>query len=218
MKLLLNLLPALCFFITYYLAPPENNLIYATFAIVASSLIAFALSYTIYKKVERMQIVILVILLIFAIPTIYFKDPSFIKWKVSIINIILAIALFICQFGFKKNIAEALTGIKNPIPENLWQRVTIAATIYLLALAAINYVLAFMLPDLFNIDPKKAESIWVNYKTYGNAILNFIFVAIAFNWLFNKLTFEQKKELENMLDNAKKKHLGNNQDNDKKEE
>ena len=63
------------------------------------------------------------ILLIFAIPTIYFKDPSFIKWKVSIINIILAIALFICQFGFKKNIAEALTGIKNPIPENLWQRV-----------------------------------------------------------------------------------------------
>ena len=75
-----------------------------------------------------------------------------------------------------------------------------------------------MLPDLFNIDPKKAESIWVNYKTYGNAILNFIFVAIAFNWLFNKLTFEQKKELENMLDNAKKKHLGNNQDNDKKDE
>jgi intracellular septation protein len=206
MKFLLNILPGLCFIITYY-ASPENNMIYAAFAGVVSALIAFALNYTLYKTISRMQIIVLVTLLIFSIPTIYFNNPAFLKLKISILNILIAIILLICQFGFKSNIAKLLTGIENPIPNNLWKRITIYTSCYLLACAALNYFIAFYLPTFFDITVEKADNIWVNYKTYGNAIINFIFICYIFNYTFDKLTDTQKAELENLLTSAKEKHL-----------
>ena len=45
----------------------------------------------------------------------------------------------------------------------------------------LNVIIAFYLPTLFGIDPKSAESLWVDYKTFGNAILNFLFsIAVIF--------------------------------------
>lgn len=216
MKFLLNILPALCFFIVYYSSPQENSIVYATFAVLASSLIAFALNYALFKSISRMQVIILVLLLLFAAPTIYFNDPSFIKWKVSIVNILMALGLGVCQFGFKTNIAKALTGIANPIPEELWEKLTLATIVFLLICALLNYFLAFGLTEYFNVDAKKADDIWVNYKTYGNGILNFIFVMVAFNKTYEKLTPTQKQELETLLTLAKEKHLAKKNSNDDK--
>lgn len=210
MKFFLNILPALCFFLTYKLA--GGDLIWATIAIVISSIFAFTTNYVLFRSISRFQIVILAVLLIFAIPTILLNDPSFIKLKVSIVNIALALILFITQFGFRKNIAEAISGIKNPIPNNLWQKSTIATVIYLMLCAVLNYILAFKLPDLWEISPNSAEDIWVGYKTYGNAIINFIFIMIISCWVMNKLTDTQRKQLEILLTDLKKQKKIQKQD------
>ncbi|WP_294463206.1 septation protein IspZ [uncultured Ruminobacter sp.] len=98
MKLLLNLLPAICFFATYKFS--DHNLIYATIAVVISSVITLGGSWILQGKITRIQIVVILTLLVFAIPTIMVKDPSFIKWKVSVVNCVIASGLLICQFGF----------------------------------------------------------------------------------------------------------------------
>lgn len=204
MKFFLNIFPAICFFATYKLAA-ENSLIYATIAIVISSIIAFALSLILYRKLSRMQIIIFIILLLFALPTIYFNDPSIIKWKVSVVNIVMALAIGSCQFIFKTNVAKALTGITNPVPNEIWQQLTIAAIVFLFSCAGLNYLLAFELPNLFSsVTPEQAENIWVNYKTYGNGILNFIFIIFAFKYTYSRLSPMQKLELEDLMKLSKK--------------
>ncbi len=220
MKLILNLLPAICFFVCYKYT--GNNLIYATWALIISAVASFGLAFALYRKIERFQIALIILMLVFAIPTVLLDDPSFIKWKVSIVNLIMAIGLLICQFVFKTNIVKALSGIETPIPENLWKKATIFAALYLVFCAILNYFLAFQLTNIFSISETNAEEIWVNYKTYGNGILNFIFTMVIFSWIYSKLTDTQKTELEQLMDVVKSKnnsklesHNGSNSDNKK---
>ena len=174
MKLLLNILPAICFFLTYKFS--DHNLIYATIAVVISSVITLGGSWFLQGKITRIQIVVILVLFIFAIPTILVKDPDFIKWKVSVVNSVIAVAILLCQFVFKKDIIEALTGCKTPIPESVLKKAAVATAVYFLLCACLNYVIAFRLPEIMNINSDEAENLWVNYKTYGNGILNTVFM------------------------------------------
>ena len=217
MKFLLNILPAICFFLTYKLA--GGNLIWATGAIVISSVICFALNYMLYRTISRFQVVLLAVLLLFALPTIWLNDTNIIKLKVSIINIALALIILALQFIFKKNIVEAVSGVKTPIPTNIWQKATVAVASYLILCAGLNYILAFKLPDLFSsFSAQEAEDLWVAYKTYGNGIV----LLISF-WMTSKLSPEQKAELENLMNNlkeaqkAKKKKLPQNDEKKQKQ-
>ena len=208
MKFLLNILPAICFFLTYKLA--GGNLIWATGAIVISSVICFALNYVLYRAISRFQVVLLAVLLLFALPTIWLNDTNIIKLKVSVINIALALIILALQFIFKKNIVEAVSGVKTPIPTNLWQKATIAVAGYLILCAGLNYILAFKLPDLFSsFSAQEAEDLWVAYKSYGNGILNFIFVLLISFWMTSKLSPEQKAELENLMNKLKEAQKAN---------
>ncbi len=213
MKNLLNILPALCFFLTYKLA--GNDLIMATWALLASSGVAMTAYYFMYRTMSRFQIIFICALLIFALPTIIFNDTDFIKYKVSAVNIILAVTFLVIQFGFKKDIASVISGVENPIPDAVWRKATLAAAFFLLFCAGLNYILAFRLPDLFNgITPADAEEIWVNYKTYGNAILNVIFTMILFFWMYSRLNPAEKAQLERLMENMTGKQPSSVSDND----
>ncbi len=205
MNLLLNLLPAVCFFVAYKLS---GSLIGATAALLASSAVCMGLSWLLRGSVSRSQTAVLVLLLIFAVPTVVIKDPSFIKWKVSVVNAVIAAALLLCQFVFKKNVVEALSGYRTPIPESLFRKATAAAAVFFLLCAGLNYVLAFRLPDLAGVDPREAEDIWVNYKAYGNGILNSVFITAVFFWIYAKLDDGQREELEKLLGEAKRQKSG----------
>ena len=43
----------------------------------------------------------------------------------------------------------------------------------------LNIVIAFYLPALIGVTETEAEAIWVDYKTFGNAILNGVFALIC---------------------------------------
>lgn len=202
MKFFLSILPAICFFGTYKYF--DNNLIYATIAIIVSTVICFLISYIKYKKISRFQFVLLIVLLIFAVPTVIIKDPAFIKWKVSVVNIMMAIGLLVCQFIYKKDVIYTLSGIKTPIPQVLFKKMTILASIFLCLCAVLNYILAFKLPELSlligsNVTQSEAENIWVNYKTYGNGIINFVFTIYLYSWMNKRLSDKEKEELEKLL-------------------
>ena len=55
--------------------------------------------------------------------------------------------------------------------------------IFFVFAAMLNVIIAFFLPTLFGIDAITAESLWVDYKTFGNAILNFVFAVICILYL-----------------------------------
>ena len=177
---ILDIAPALAFFITYKMT---SDLITATAVIVGCCLIAFALQYIFWKKVSRMQVFVCAAVLLFGLPTVLLNDPQIIKWKVTVVNLIMATAILVCQHILKRNPFSYLFGQEIALPENLWLKLGTWWMIFFVFAAMLNVIIAFFLPTLFGIDAITAESLWVDYKTFGNAILNFVFAVICILYL-----------------------------------
>ena len=95
----IQFLPAIVFFAAFKLT---NNLVMATAVIVGACIICSALEYILTKHISKIQIFMLAAVILFGVPTVLLNDPDIIKWKVTVINLILASSLFISQEVFKK--------------------------------------------------------------------------------------------------------------------
>ena len=178
---ILDFAPAIAFFISYRLS---SDLVLATGVIIACCVLSFILQYILWHKTSRLQVFLTVAVLLFGIPTILLNDPVIIKWKVTVVNLILALALFVCQFVLRRNPFSYLFGKEIPLPDHIWAKLASSFMCYFVVAAGLNVIIAFYLPMLFGIDEKSAESLWVDYKTFGNAILNFVFAmgTIMYLW------------------------------------
>lgn len=174
---ILDFAPALAFFISYRMS---GDLILATGIIIACCVLSFALQYLLWRKFSRMQVFLTGAVLLFGLPTILLKDPAIIKWKVTVVNLILASAIFFFQVVLRKNPFAYLLGKELPLPDYIWAKIGLSFIFYFIVAAGLNVIIAFYLPTIFGIDEKYAESLWVDYKTFGNAILNFVFVMVVF--------------------------------------
>ncbi len=169
---IIEFLPVIIFFVSYKMT---SNLILATTLIVGSCVVATIAEAIITKKLSRMQVFLVFAVLIFGVPTILLKDPSIIKWKVTVVNMILATAIFFFQFILKKNPFALLLGKELPLPDKAFATLSVYWMVFFFFSGMLNIVIAFYLPDLFGITKEYAEELWVDYKTFGNSIINVIF-------------------------------------------
>ena len=172
----LEFLPVIIFFVCYKLT---NNLILATTLIVGACLITTAIQYVATKQLSRMQIFLVVAILLFGLPTVLLKDPSIIKWKVTVVNILFALTIFIFQFVLKKNPFSFLLQKELPIPDKAFALLGAYWMVFFFLSGLLNVVIAFYLPELIGVTESEAEALWVDYKTFGNPILNTIFALIT---------------------------------------
>ena len=169
---ILQFLPVIIFFVSY---KTTSDLILATSLIIGSVLVCSALEYLVTKTVSRLQIFLIAAVLIFGIPTVLLKDPNFIKMKITIVNLILALAIFVFQVILKKNPFAYLLKKDLPIPDSAYALLSKMWMIFFVFAAGLNIIIAFYLPELFGVSQLSAENLWVDYKTFGNAILNVVF-------------------------------------------
>lgn len=169
---ILQFLPVIIFFVSY---KTTSDLILATSLIIGSVLVCSALEYLVTKTVSRLQIFMIAAILVFGIPTVLLKDPNFIKLKISIVNLLLALAIFVFQVILKKNPFAYLLKKDLPIPDSAYALLSKMWMIFFVFAAGINIIIAFYLPELFGVTQQSAENLWVDYKTFGNAILNVVF-------------------------------------------
>ncbi len=174
---ILDFAPAIAFFVTYRWS---GDLVLATSVIIACCLISFLTQYILWRKASRMQVFLTIAVLLFGLPTILLKDPAIIMWKPSIVNWILAVTIFVCQFILHRNPFAYLFGREMPIPEHIWFKLGTYFMVYFVFAGLLNMVIAFHLPQIFNIDAKTAESYWVDYKTFGSTIINVTFTLFVF--------------------------------------
>ena len=104
-KSILEFVPLIAFFLAYYYFPNSNNLtgedlsvekiIFATKVFVPILLIASLLNYLILGTISKMSFITAVLVIFFGALTIWFKDPTFIKMKPTIIYLSFAVVLII---------------------------------------------------------------------------------------------------------------------------
>ena len=195
---IIEFLPVIIFFVSYKMT---SNLILATTLIVGSCVVATIAEAIITKKLSRMQVFLVFAVLIFGVPTILLKDPSIIKWKVTVVNMILATAIFFFQFILKKNPFALLLGKELPLPDKAFATLSVFWMVFFFFSGMLNIVIAFYLPDLFGITKEYAEELWVDYKTFGNSIINVIFALFTGFVLIKK--YPELLKNDNNLNNKK---------------
>ena len=195
---IIEFLPVIIFFVSYKMT---SNLILASTLIVGSCVVATIAEAIITKKISRMQVFLVFAVLIFGVPTILLKDPSIIKWKVTVVNMILATAIFFFQFILKKNPFSLLLGKELPLPDKAFATLSVYWMVFFFFSGLLNIVIAFYLPDIFGITKEYAEELWVDYKTFGNSIINVIFALFTGFVLIKK--YPELLKNDNNLNNNK---------------
>lgn len=178
MKSAFEFLVVVLFFATYMIS---KNIILATSVALAAGLIQAAWCWFKYRKLQTMQWLSLVLIVIFGGATIVFKNAHFIMWKPTVLFWLMASALLIAEM-MGKNILASTLGKEIAAPKPVWRKLTLAWVAFLVALGVLNLWVAYHF----------TESQWVSYKLFGSTGLLIAFVVAQTFYLSRYL--EQEKE------------------------
>ena len=155
MRILIDFFPIALFVTAYKL----YDIYTATAVLMAATVVQTAVIYTIDRKLQTMQKVTLVLIVVFGALTLALHDERFIKWKPTVLYASMAIVLAAALWGWKKNFLQLLLGSQLSLPEAVWGRLTVIWVAYFIFMAALNgYVAA-----LYSTED------WVNFKLWGYA-------------------------------------------------
>jgi len=161
MHALFEYLPLVVFFILF----KAVDIYWATGSLII--LAGLQLIYYLIKKepIPQRTLIFFVLIAVFGGLTIFMHDETFLKWKVTIINLFFAIALIISDKVFNKNIIKNFLGEALTLPEKIWGKLNLAWAIFFAFCAVLNWYVAFN----FDLDT------WVNFKVFGLTGLMFVF-------------------------------------------
>jgi len=169
MKLLVSFFPIILFFAVYkfygiYVSGPDA--IYAATAVaIVAAFIQTLWHWFVHKEVEKTHLITLVMLVVLGGMTLAFRDPTFIKWKPSVVNWLFG-AAFLLSPLFGKPLTERLMGHAIEVPDIIWKQLNYAWAIFFIAVGFLNLYVAY------NYD----EETWVNFKMFGLLGLTVLFI------------------------------------------
>ena len=189
-KSILEFVPLVTFFLAYYYYPNTDNLtgeelsvekiIFATKVFVPILLFASFLSYLILRTISKMSLITALLVIFFGALTIWFRDPTFIKMKPTIIYLSFA-SILIIGLMRNKSLLQSLMGSTLALEERGWMLLTKRIIIFFICLAFLNELVW----RYFGQDQ------WVNFKTFGLPILSLIFFAFQYR-LFQKYLIDKE--------------------------
>jgi intracellular septation protein len=190
MKLLLDFLPIVLFFVAFKAAdanksaaaawatshfgflvsggvvgPEEAPVLLATLVVVIATLAQVAFLAARGKKIDLMLWVSLALVVVMGGLTIWLRSETFIKWKPTLLYWVMGAAFALAPLLFGKNLLKVLLGEQLQLPDAVWQRLNGAWIGFFATMGAINLWVAYQ----FSTD------IWVNYKLFGSLGLMLVF-------------------------------------------
>lgn len=178
MKQFLDFLPLIVFFAFYKL----YDIYVASGALIVATALALVFTWVKYRKVEKMTLITFLMVLVFGTLTLVFHNDLFIKWKVTVIYALFALALLISQWVLKKPLVQRMLGKELTLPDKVWSNLNLAWAVFFLACGLANIYVAFWLP----------QSVWVNFKVFGLTVLTLVFTLLSGIYIYRHMPEEQK--------------------------
>jgi len=173
MKPLLEFFPIVLFFVVYKL----YDIYMATEVLMAATILQVLFYWLLYRKVESMHRVTLVLVFMMGGLTLYLHDEQFIKWKLSIIEWLFGGALLMSQFVGNKTFIERMFGSVMELPAPIWKRFNFNASLFFFAVGFLNVYVMYN----YSTDD------WVTFKTFGVPGLMLIFIAVQMVFLYKHI-------------------------------
>ena len=169
-KSLIEIIPLILFFIVN----AKYGIIFATKTFVITTLIALIISYLYFKKISTPLLITTFLVLIFGGLTIFFKDPTFIKLKPTIVYFLFSLFLFV-GLALKKNFLQIYLSNLIKINDTGWNILTKRWGIFFLLMALLNET----------IWRNFSTDFWVSFKVFGFLPLTIIFTLLQQNLIKN---------------------------------
>ncbi len=216
MKILLDFLPIVIFFVAY----KTYGLNYAIIAMIIASLMQILYTRIYQQKFEKMQLITLALLVVFGALTIYINNPIFIMLKVSALYVLFAMALLFSVFS-KQTILEKMLAKNISLPTSMWHKLSYIWGVGFIFIAIINYYFADIAinareiffnkiqtnKQLIDIDclqsvainlcqnAKITEQDWVNFKLFGTLGLTVLFIIITIAFIYPYIKNEKNTSI-----------------------
>lgn len=178
MKQLLEFIPLILFFAVYKLVGVQEAAITLVIATIAQMIILKVK----YHHIEKQQKIMAIAVVFFGLLTAYFNDLEFLKWKVTIVYAIFALALFVSQFVFKKPLIQQLLGKEIQLPTSIWNKLNLGWTIFFVFCMVLNIYISQALSD----------DLWVDFKTFGILGLTIVATFVTGIYIYRYLPKEQQ--------------------------
>jgi intracellular septation protein len=160
LKLALDFLPLVAFFAAYKIA----GVYWATGIIIALTLVALVVGYTITGKVAKFPLFSAILITVMGGLTLFLQNDMFVKMKPTAANLIFA-GLLGGGLLTNRMFLKDLLGSAIDMPTTAWRTLTWRWVVFFLALACANeFVWRTM-----------SEATWVNFKVFGLMGLTMVF-------------------------------------------
>lgn len=189
MKFLFDFFPVIIFYIAYTVSKrfigEVEGMVLATALLIAATCAQVAITWWRRRKVEKMHIVVLVLAVIFGGATIYFHEPIYLVWKVTLGNWLFAIAFLVSHFIGDTPIIKRMMQHAVELPEIIWNRLSYMWISFFVVVGVINLIVA----DHVSFDT------WVQFKLFGMFGLTFVFVIIQSFYLARHVKEKPAEEI-----------------------
>jgi intracellular septation protein len=162
MKLLIDFLPIVVFFVAFKLF----DIWIATGVAIAATVAQIAWLRWSTGKVEPMQWLSLAVIVLFGGATLLSHNETFIKWKPTVLYWLMGGALAVGQLVFRRNLLKSLMGAQMTLPDAAWRTMNWSWVTFFAAMGLVNLWVAYN----FETDT------WVNFKLFGGLGLMLAFV------------------------------------------
>jgi intracellular septation protein len=135
------------------------------------------------RKVDAMLWISLAIIVVMGGATLLLRDPTFIKWKPTVLYWAFAVVLLGADLLLSKNMIRSMMQAQMSLPDAVWTRLNLSWVLFFAVMGAANLYVAY----------NYSESTWVNFKLFGGIGLMVVFVVIQGVMLSRFLESEERK-------------------------
>lgn len=140
MKLLIDFLPILLFFVAYKFA----GIYWATAVAIGATAAQVAWMWIRQRRVETLPLATLALLIVFGGLTIALHDPIFVMWKPTLVNWLFA-AVFIGSYWIgSRPLIERMMGQAVVLPPPIWRRLNALWSGFFIALGFANLFVVYI--------------------------------------------------------------------------
>jgi intracellular septation protein len=151
--MLADLFPVILFFIAYQLF----DIYVATQVAIAAAALQVAYHKFRYGQVANTQWLTLGLLVVFGGLTLALRDPTFIKWKPTVVNWLFAGAFLLSQLFMRRSLLRRMMDHAVALPDAVWLRLNTAWVLFFFSMGVVNLYVAY----------NYSEQTWVNFKLFG---------------------------------------------------
>jgi len=144
----------------------EASALLATIVVIIATAVQITWLLSRRRKVDMMLWVTFALVVVLGGATIWFHNPTFIKWKPSALYWAMGLAFWVSQTIFHKNLLQTLIGSQLQLPAAIWQRLNFVWIAFFGLLGLLNLYVAYSF----------STSTWFTFKAFGVTGLMLLFM------------------------------------------